>query len=183
MIPTCQAEHLRAEKSMWNFLLPLILVGLSSLVLAADKPNILFLYTDDHSYRTVSSYPESYDWIDTPHIDALAESGIRFHHATIGTWCMPSRATLLTGHHSFGIESMRMEGEYPGSAYDPEKCRFWPAEFRKAGYQTAQIGKWHTGTDTGYGRDWDYQLVWNRPPLPEKFRQLLLQSTHREKRG
>ena len=29
--------------------------------------------------------------------------------------------------------------------------------------QTAQIGKWHTGTDTGFGRDWDYQIVWNRP--------------------
>ena len=41
------------------------------------------------------------------------------------------------------------------------------AEFRKAGYHTAQIGKWHTGTDTGFGRDWDYQIVWNRPGHPE----------------
>lgn len=133
----------------------------------AEKPNILFIYTDDHSYRTVSSYPESYDWVSTPHIDALAASGVRFHHATIGTWCMPSRAMLLTGHHGFGIESMRMEGDYPGSEYDPEQCPFWPAFFRRNGYQTAQIGKWHTGTDTGFGRDWDYQIVWNRPRYPE----------------
>ncbi len=132
----------------------------------SEKPNILFIYTDDHSYRTVSSYPESYDWVSTPNIDALAASGVRFHHATIGTWCMPSRAMLLTGHHGFGIESMRMEGEYPGSEYDPKKCPFWPSVFRKNGYQTAQIGKWHTGTDTGFGRDWDYQIVWNRPRHP-----------------
>lgn len=127
------------------------------------RPNILFIYTDDHSHRTVSCYPESYPWVKTPNIDALAKRGVRFTHAYIGTWCMPSRATLLTGHHSYGVESMRMEGEYPGSAYEPEKCPFWPSVFRKNGYVTAQIGKWHTGTDTGFGRDWDYQVVWNRP--------------------
>jgi len=148
----------------------LFIAGLSFTVRGEEKPNILFIYTDDHSHRTISCYPESYDWVSTPHIDALAENGVRFHHATIGTWCMPSRAMLLTGHHGFGIESMRMEGSYPGSEYDPEKCRFWPSVFRKNGYQTAQIGKWHTGTDTGFGRDWDYQIVWNRPRYPENSR-------------
>jgi arylsulfatase A-like enzyme len=39
--------------------------------------------------------------------------------------------------------------------------------FRKNGYFTAQIGKWHTGVDTGFGRDWDFQIVWNRPKHPE----------------
>jgi arylsulfatase A-like enzyme len=80
---------------------------------------------------------------------------------------MPSRATLLTGHLPHAIESMSMEGTYPGSTYDPARCPFWPAVFRRHGYQTAQIGKWHTGTDTGYGRDWDYQIVWNRPKFPK----------------
>ena len=73
---------------------------------------------------------------------------------------MPSRATLLTGHHQHGIESMRMEGEYPGSAYDPDKCPFWPSVFRKSGYTTTHIGKWHTGFDDGFGRDWDHQIIW-----------------------
>lgn len=130
---------------------------------AAERPNILFIYTDDHSHRTIGCYPEAFDWVETPNIDALAEKGVRFRYAYIGTWCMPSRATLLTGHHSYGIESMRMEGKYPGSEYDPEQCPFWPKVFRDNGYQTAHIGKWHTGTDTGFGRDWDYQIVWNRP--------------------
>ena len=134
---------------------------------AAERPNILFVYTDDHSYRTVSCYPEAYDWVHTPNIDRLAEQGVRFTHAYIGTWCMQSRATLLTGHLQYGVESMRMVGRYPGSEYDPQHCPFWPKVFRRHGYFTAQIGKWHTGTDTGFGRDWDYQVVWNRPRYVE----------------
>ena len=134
-----------------------------SLRAAEKRPNILLIYTDDQSHRTVSCYPEAYDWVKTPHIDQLAKDGIRFTHAYVGTWCMPSRAALLTGHHPYGVQSMRMEGEYPGSTYDPKQCPFWPSVFRQHGYTTAQIGKWHTGTDTGFGRDWDYQVVWNRP--------------------
>ena len=132
-----------------------------------ERPNILFIYTDDHSHRTVGAYPESYPWVRTPAMDRLASQGVRFEYAYIGTWCMPSRATLLTGHHQFGVESMRMVGQYPGSTYDPEQSPFWPKVFRENGYFTAQIGKWHTGTDTGYGRDWDFQIVWNRPKYPE----------------
>jgi arylsulfatase A-like enzyme len=132
-----------------------------------DRPNILFIYTDDHSYRTLSCYPEAYRWVRTPNIDKLAKQGVRFGAAYNGAWCMPSRAAILTGHHQFGVESMRMSGPYPGSTYDPEKCPFWPKVFRTKGYFTAQIGKWHTGTDTGFGRDWDYQLVWNRPKYTE----------------
>ena len=128
-----------------------------------SRPNILFIYTDDQSHRTVGCYPESYPWVKTPHIDNLARQGVRFSHAYIGSWCMPSRATLLTGHHQHAIESMRMEGQYPGSQYDPQKCPFWPSVFRKNGYTTAHIGKWHTGVDDGFGRDWDHQIVWNRP--------------------
>ena len=152
-------------------LLLLLLASASTLVTknvtAADKPNILFIYTDDQSYRTVGCYPEAFDWVSTPNIDQLAREGVRFSHAYIGSWCMPSRATLLTGLHQHGIESMRMVGQYPGSDYDPRQCRFWPSVFRSNGYTTAQIGKWHTGVDPGYGRDWDHQIVWNRPRHPD----------------
>ncbi len=144
----------------------LILCGVGRAA-AADRPNILFIYTDDHSYRTVSAYPEAYSWVRTPTIDGLAKQGIRFTSAYIGTWCMPSRAALLTGRHQFAVESMRMEGPYPGCVYDAKKAPFWPKVFRANGYFTAQIGKWHTGTDTGHGRDWDFQIVWNRPKYTE----------------
>ena len=131
------------------------------------RPNILFIYTDDQSYRTVSCYPDAYPWVQTPNLDHLARQGVRFEHAYIGSWCMPSRASMLTGLHQHGIESMRMEGKYPGSAYDPKQCKFWPSVLRQNGYTTAHIGKWHTGRDTGFGRDWDHQIVWNRPGNPD----------------
>ena len=152
-----------------SILTALLAVIFASSGRAADRPNILFIYTDDQSHRTVSCYPEAPSWVRTPNIDRLAKQGVRFAHAYIGTWCMPSRAALLTGHHPYGsgVESMRMQGTYPGGTYDPKQCRFWPAVFRQNGYTTAQIGKWHTGTDTGFGRDWDHQIVWNRPAYPE----------------
>ena len=112
-------------KTLSNLILCL-LVFTAFTGLAAEQPNILFIYTDDHSHRTIGCYPEAYDWVKTPNIDALAKNGVRFKYAYIGTWCMPSRATLLTGHHQHGVKSMRMEGKYPGSKYDPEQCPFWP---------------------------------------------------------
>jgi arylsulfatase A-like enzyme len=114
---------------------------LASRSLAADKPNILYIYTDDQSDRTVSSYERSQPWVDTPNIDRLASSGVRFKHAYNGTWYMPARATFLTGKLQYGVQSMRMEGDYPGSEYDPKKAPFWMSSFKKAGYTTAHIGK------------------------------------------
>lgn len=147
------------------------LFGFVSFATAASaeqkRPNILFILADDQSYKTVGCYPESWPWVKTPNIDRLAATGVRFHAAYLGAWCMPSRATLLTGRQPHGIESMRMEGKYPRSVYDPQQTPFWPSVFRKSGYQTAHIGKWHTGIDSGWGRDWDHQIVWNRPLHPE----------------
>ena len=131
------------------------------------RPNVLFIYTDDQSTRTVSCYPDAHEWVKTPEIDKLASEGVLFTHAYIGAWCMTSRANILTGLHQHGIQTMRMEGEYPRAVYDPEKCRFWAKDFKEKGYHTAMLGKWHTGIDSGFGRDWDYQKVWNRPKYPE----------------
>ncbi len=144
-------------------------LGVCNLAVAADmkRPNILFIYADDQSYKTLSCYDGHPNWVKTPNIDGLASTGVRFERSYLGAWCMPSRASLLTGKLQHAIMSMTMEGQYPGSKYDPVQCPFIPAQFRAQGYQTAQIGKWHTGTDTGYGRDWDYQIVWNRPGHPE----------------
>ena len=132
-----------------------------------SKPNILFIYADDQSFKTIGCYGASPQWVKTPNIDRLAQNGVRFERAYLGAWCMPSRASILTGRLQHGVMSMTMEGSYPRSSYDPAQCPFVPAQFRRQGYHTAQIGKWHTGTDTGFGRDWDYQVVWNRPKHTE----------------
>ncbi|MGL4549593.1 MAG: sulfatase-like hydrolase/transferase, partial [Gemmataceae bacterium] len=147
-------------------LAPLLALA-AALTPSADRPNILFVYTDDHSYRSLACYPGAYPFVRTPNLDRLAKEGVRFAGAYNGSWCAPSRATLLTGLHPFGVQSMRFSEPYPNSTYDPARCKFWPAEFRRRGYVTAQIGKWHTGTDAGFGRDWDHQIVWNRPAFPK----------------
>ena len=89
-----------------------------------ERPNLLFIYTDDHSYRTLSCYEGAESWARTPNMDRLAARGVRFTHAYIGTWCMPSRTTMLTGRHQYGVASMRMQPPYPGATYDPKQCRF-----------------------------------------------------------
>ncbi|MDO8540368.1 MAG: sulfatase-like hydrolase/transferase [Opitutaceae bacterium] len=142
----------------------------SGFAAAADsgkRPNILFIFADDQSYKTLGCYGAAPTWAKTPNIDRLASRGVRFERTYLGAWCMPSRASLLTGRLQHAVMSMTMAGEYPGSRYDPAQTPFVPAQFRRQGYHTAQIGKWHTGTDTGFGRDWDYQIVWNRPAHPE----------------
>lgn len=133
------------------------------------RPNILFIFADDQSYKTLSCYDGAPAWVKTPHIDRLAARGVRFERSYLGAWCMPSRASLLTGRLQHGITGMTMiAGKLLASRYDPAQCRFVPAEFRRQGYHTAQIGKWHTGEDSGFGRDWDHQIAWNhgRPNSP-----------------
>lgn len=154
-------------KKILLFLFAFVVFASPAFSQTKSPPNILFIYTDDQSYRTVSCYPEAYPWVRTPNIDRLAKMGIRFTAAYNGSWCAPSRASILTGHHPFGIKSMTFRGQYPSSSYDPAQCRYWPSVFRQLGYFTGQIGKWHTGTDAGFGRDWDYQAVWNRPAHPD----------------
>ena len=66
---------------------------------------------------------------------------MRFECNYLGASCIPSRASLLTGRLKRAVMSMTMEGEHPGSRYDPAQCPFVRAQFRKQGYPTAQIGK------------------------------------------
>lgn len=127
----------------------------------AKRPNILYIFTDDQSIRSVSCYPEAHDWVKTPNIDQLASEGVRFTYCYTGAWCMPSRVTALTGLLQHGAQSLKLK-KYPMATYDPEKLPFWPSVFRKNGYKTACIGKWHIGEDIGHGRDWDYSVIWDR---------------------
>lgn len=127
----------------------------------SDKPNILYIFTDDQSHRSVSCYEEARPWAKTPHIDKLADTGMRFTHCYTGAWCQPSRASALSGLLQHAMKTVKIT-QYPMASYDPEKLRFFPSVLRKKGYKTACIGKWHLGEDAGHGRDWDYSVIWDR---------------------
>ena len=90
---------------------------LAEIAFAADakRPNILFIYTDDQPYKTLSCYPESPAWVKTPNIDKLAARGVRFTRGYIGAWCMPARASLLTGGCSTGSNRCAWRASIPAA--------------------------------------------------------------------
>ncbi|MBG7607405.1 MAG: sulfatase-like hydrolase/transferase [Verrucomicrobia bacterium] len=69
---------------------------------AAERPNILFIFTDDHATEAISAYGDRYDKVSpTPNIDRIAKEGMLFRRSYCGnSICGPSRATILTGKHS-----------------------------------------------------------------------------------
>ncbi len=75
-------------------LLLVVFARVFTAVAAADEPapNILYVFTDDQSYRTVNCYPRAYNFANTPNIDQLAKRGVRFDQAYIGAKCVLSRA-------------------------------------------------------------------------------------------
>lgn len=121
-------------------------------------PNILLFLTDDHAHWAMGCAGNRE--IRTPTLDHLAQTGVQFHNAFTPTpVCSPARACLLTGR----LASQHGIHDYLAST-DPEiNANQWLANettlaqlFKKAGYQTGQMGKWHLGQDelpaAGYNR-------------------------------
>jgi len=104
-----------------------------------SKPNILFIYSDDHTYQAVSAYKSFLSGtIETPNIDRLAAEGMIFENAfCTNSICTPARATILTGKYSNnnGIKTLDI-------AFDGSQQTF-PKLLQKAGYYTGVVGKWH----------------------------------------
>jgi len=131
---------------------------------AAPKPNIVFIFSDDHAYQAISAYQHALKLLDTPNIDRIAKEGMRFDRCLVpNSICGPSRACVLTGkyNHANGFYNNT------NSKFDSTQMTF-PKMLKGAGYQTAIIGKWHLISEpTGFDH-WHIlpgQGVYYNPPM------------------
>ncbi len=111
-------------------MLKIILLLASATAVAAEKPNILIIFTDDQGYGDLSCYGSEQN--KTPRLDQLAAEGTRFTSFYSQTVCGPSRSALLTGRHPIRSKGWGM----------PASEITFAEKLRGAGYQTACIGKW-----------------------------------------
>lgn len=133
---------------MCRLLLPVICLLMFAVEGFADErsrlPNIIFIVGDDMGYADVGFH--GCNDIPTPHLDALAQSGVRFTNGYVsGPYCSPTRAGLLTGKYQqrFGHEFNPGNQPNQGLPIDQKTV----ADYLKgAGYRTALIGKWHLGS-------------------------------------
>ena len=118
---------------------------------AADRPNIVWIFSDDHSYQTIGAYGGRLESLNpTPNIDRLANEGMRFDRAYVGnSICAPARATLLTGKHSHLNGKLTNVGDFNHDQLQFQKI------LQKNGYQTVMVGKIHlNGSMQGFDY-WD----------------------------
>ena len=121
------------------------------------QPNILFIFTDDHAYQSISAYGSKIN--KTPNIDRIAREGIRFDRCYVtNSICGPMRAVIQTGKYSH-VNGFCVNG----NKFDGTQQTF-PKLLQTAGYQTAVVGKWHLGTHMApQGFDYSEVLIGQGP--------------------
>ena len=143
---------------MSRLLLLSVIPFAATVVRAADRPNVVIIYGDDVGYADVGAYGS--ELIPTPNIDRLAREGLVFTdgHCSAAT-CTPSRFSMLTGIHGFR-HNVRVLAPNAPMKITPEMFTL-PQLFKKAGYETAVIGKWHLGLGDG-----ETPIDWNGEVKP-----------------
>ena len=141
-------------KSAIRFVILLVIVFSScSQKKVADRPNILFIMSDDHASNAIGAYGSRFSPLDpTPNLDRLADEGMLFANMfATNSICSPSRATIMTGQYSHINGVQDLYGVLPGVK------QYLASEMKSAGYQTALVGKWHMRT-VPQAFDWYYVL-------------------------
>jgi len=135
---------------MIRFLIATIAVLLlaSNFSLAAERPNVLVVLTDDMRWDAIGVVQKEqgkaalFPWFKTPNLDRLAAEGARFTNTFCTTsLCSPSRASFLSGQYAHRHKVLNNFTDYPN------ELPSYSAGLRASGYETAYIGKWHMGED------------------------------------
>ncbi|HLU21402.1 arylsulfatase [Lederbergia graminis] len=120
-----------------------------------NKPNILFILTDDLGYSDLGCFGSE---IKTPNLDQLAMNGVRFTQMYNSARCCPSRASLLTGlyPHQAGVGLMTEDRETPGyRGFLKDESVTLAEVLKTGGYKTYMSGKWHVGKQGPIKRGFD----------------------------
>lgn len=138
--------------------------SIGCLVYAAEKPNIVVILADDMGWSDLGCYGGE---IETPHLDRLAQDGLRFTQFYNTARCCPTRAALLTGlyQHQAGIGHMVGDDGIPAyQGYLNQRCLTLAEALRPAGYTTLAVGKWHVGSAPGHWPlDRGFDRFWGTP--------------------
>jgi arylsulfatase A-like enzyme len=119
--------------------------------MSPKRPNILFIFSDDHATRAISAYSGG-EINQTPNIDRIANEGAIFLNSfCANSICGPSRACILTGKHS------HKNGVFGNGSYWNGSQMLFPRELKKSGYQTTLYGKWHINGNPG--GEFDYWKI------------------------
>ncbi|MGH9627842.1 MAG: sulfatase-like hydrolase/transferase [Bryobacteraceae bacterium] len=107
---------------------------------SSRPPNVILIMTDDQGWFDLGVHRNPF--IETPNIDRLAAAGVRFSHFYASPVCTPTRAGLMTGRH---YQRTGAVDTYMGrDVMNPEEVTIGQV-FKKHGYRTACVGKWHLG--------------------------------------
>ncbi len=132
-------------------------LALAAPLLAAEKPNILFIMADDIGYGDLGSYGATL--VKTPNLDRLRDGGCKFTDAhSPASTCTPTRRALLSGAYSW--RQKEASSIMPGDAALGIKpgTTTLPSVLKQAGYNTGVVGKWHIGLGPEGGPDWNGEI-------------------------
>ena len=153
-----------------------------SMVVGAEKPNIVLLFIDDLGWHDVGCYGN--DFVETPRIDRLAAEGLRFtDFYAAGAVCSPTRCAVQSGQNQARIG---ITAHIPGHwrpferVITPMTTMALPLEVKTvaealgdSGYATGYVGKWHLGNHRSHGpgkQGYQFSAVINGPHLPGRYR-------------
>jgi len=148
-----------------SFLILLLMAGMLSCSNSSEKndadkrPNILLLVADDLGYADLGCYGGD---IETPNIDNLAATGLRFSRFHTSPLCAPSRAMLLSGNdnHIAGMGSQFLQtSEFGYEGMLTDRVATIPQVLRNAGYHTYMTGKWHLGMNNPHVKGFEHSFV------------------------